>query len=205
MQHLATLLIRLVALAIWAAVLTSCFGVPTEDDPREYLDQDTAATISIVNHPLVFARERPERAVHMRDYVTVAAAAVDRGGKTDYLLITYFWTTLDFHGREGESRSLGESDPHAIEMIIIADDRRIKLKPGTQSPRDLGIGSNVHAPPTGSAVQSVYRLDLPTLRFVSAAHHLALVKDADNTSAAFELWSDQRASLRGLVKSLSGQ
>ena len=62
---------------------------------------------------------------------------------------------LDFHGREHESRSLRESDPLAIEITVIADDRRIRLKPGTQSPQDLGIGSNVHAPPTGSAVPTI--------------------------------------------------
>ena len=190
---------KLFALPACVVVLTGCLSGSAQDSPQEYLDQETAATVSIVNHPLVFAHERPERAVHMRDYVTMAGAAVDRGGKTDYLLITYFWTTLDHHGREHEPRPL-----LAGEITVVADDRRIRLKPGTQSPHDLGIGSNVHAPPAGSAVPTIYRLDLPTLRFIAHAHHLALLKDADDSSAAFELWSDQRGSLRGLVEVLSG-
>ena len=40
----------------------------------------------------------------MRDYVTLAAAAVNRSGKTDYVLVAYDWTTFDEHGRSGETR-----------------------------------------------------------------------------------------------------
>ena len=63
--------------------------------PTEYLDETTGATVTVVDRPLVFARERNERAANLRDYVTLSAASVNRGGKVEYVLVAYLWSTLD--------------------------------------------------------------------------------------------------------------
>lgn len=196
---------RIAVCLILSTALSGCVTTSETEAPQEYLDNQTAATVLIAARPLVFARDRPELAVHMRDYVTLAAAAVDRMGKTDYVLIAYFWTTLDAHGREGDARLPGGADPRARELIIVADDRRIKLKSGSVSAHDMGIGEAVHAPPSRAAVQVLYRVDLATLRFLSAAKHLALLQDANDPTSGFQLWSDRRAALNGLVRSLTGQ
>ncbi len=185
--------------------LSGCMTTGARDSPEEYLDNETAATVLVAARPLVFARDRPELAVHMRDYVTLAAASVDRGGTTDYVLIAYFWTTLDAHGREGESGALEGADPRSRELVIVADERRIRLKAASVSAHDMGIGQAVHAPPSRTAVQVLYRVDLATLRFLSAARHLALVQDPADPTTTFQLWSDRRPALSALVKSLSGQ
>jgi hypothetical protein len=187
------------------STLSGCMTAGMTDSPEEYLDNETAATVLIAARPLVFARDRPELAVHMRDYVTLAAASVDRSGRTDYVLIAYFWTTLDTHGREGESGSLEGADPSSRELLIVADDRRIRLRAASLSAHDMGIGQAVHAPPSRAAVQVLYRVDLATLRFLAAAHHLGLLQDANDPTSSFQLWSDRRPALSALVKSLSGQ
>jgi hypothetical protein len=205
MGPVARLAARFVIIGALIAGLGGCLTAGTMDSPEEYLDNETAATVLVVARPLVFARDRPELAVHMRDYVTLAAAWIDRSGKTDYVLIAYFWTTLDAHGREGESHSLNGADPGSRELIIVADDRRIRLKAASLSAHDIGIGEAVHAPPSRAAVQVLYRVDLATLRFLAAAHHLALLQDIDDPTSSFQLWSDRRPALSALVKSLSGQ
>jgi hypothetical protein len=192
--------LRITAFAILIWALSACVA----DSPREYLDQNTAATVSVVGRPLVFARERPERAAHMRDYVTLAAAAVDRGGKIDYLLISYFWTTFDAHGLEGDPRRSSPGSP-TNSLVIVADDRRIAFTPHEDTVHDAGIGFAVDAPPTRSAIPVVYHTDLPTLRFISAAHHLAVSTDVNNPALIFELWDDRRAALVNLVRALSGE
>ena len=63
--------------------------------PLEYLDEQSGATVTAVEKPLLFARERSERAANLRDYVTLMAVTVNRGGKRDSLLIAYIWSTLD--------------------------------------------------------------------------------------------------------------
>jgi hypothetical protein len=193
-----TTLFRLVARAVILAVaLSACTTLPGTASPEEYLDPTTAATISIVGKPLVFAHERPERAAHMRDYVTLAAAAVNRGGKTDYVLVAYDWTTFDEHGRSGEA-------PGTTALVVAADDRRITLNLAGHSAHDVGIGTPVHPPPVGSATPDIYRTDLATMRFIAAARHLAVLKQSDAASTAYSIWDDQRAALGVFVDLLSG-
>lgn len=175
------------------------------DSPREILDNQTGATVSVVGRPLVFAHERPERAAHMRNYITLAAAAVDRGGRIEYDLIAWFWTTFDAHGLEGEpfqQRAAGlESKP----LTIAADDRRISLQPAAPSAHEAGIGSVADFAPPHAGMPVVYATDLPTLGFLAAARHLAVLADADDPASAFELWADRRHALKQLVRSLNGE
>ena len=187
------------------ALLASCSELPTGDSPRELLDKDTAATISMVGRPLVFAHERPERAAHMRDYITLAAAAVDRGGRIEYDLIVYFWTTFDAHGLEGEPFKERAAGLARKPLAIAADDRRILLQLAGSNAHDAGIGGAVGVPPAHSTTPEVYATDLPTLRFLAAARHLSVLADADDPSSNFELWADHRAALRQLVRLLSGE
>ncbi len=192
-----------VATLLATTALAACAASPPENHPQEYLDKETAATISVVDKPLVFARERPERAAHARDYATVAAAAVNRQGKTDYVLIAYFWSTLDPHD---EVRSAGDRRKQESEddVTFIADDRVIKLPLAGHSATDAGVGVPVHAPAHASA-PDVYRTDLATLRYMAAARHLALLRRSDADSR-YELWDDHREALAGLVRrQLSGE
>ena len=194
-----TTLSRLVARAVILAVaLSACTTLPGTASPEEYLDPTTAATISIVGKPLVFAHERPERAAHMRDYVTLAAAAVNRSGKTDYVLVAYDWTTFDEHGRSGEAPSATTA------LVVAADDRRITLNLAGHSAHDVGIGTPVHPPPVGSATPDIYRTDLATMRFIAAARHLAVLKQSDAAATAYQVWDDQRAALGVFVDQVSG-
>jgi hypothetical protein len=195
------------AVAILAAGCTSQGSLHA---PREYLDPSTAATVSVVAKPLVFYREHPELAVHMRDYVTVAAAAVDRQGKTDYVLIAYFWTTLDAHGRSTERSSRGSPASGQSEMasperlVLLADDRYIALDLVSHSARDIGIGERVHAPPDRAVMPAVYRTDLPTLRFLAAARHLDLMSGANDSDSRYELWDYERPALSVFVRQVNG-
>jgi len=194
-----TTLSRLVARAVILAVAVSaCTTLPGTASPEEYLDPTTAATISIVGKPLVFAHERPERAAHMRDYVTLAAAAVNRSGKTDYVLVAYDWTTFDEHGRSGETPGATTA------LVVAADDRRITLNLAGHSAHDVGIGTPVHPPPAGSATPDIYRTDLATMRFIAAARHLEVLKQSDAAATAYPIWDDQRAALGVFVDLLSG-
>ncbi len=76
-------------------LIAGCSSAPAIPQPHDYLDEQTGATVTSVEAPLVFARERSERAANLRDYVSVVAASVNRGGKVEYVLIAYVWSTLD--------------------------------------------------------------------------------------------------------------
>ena len=86
-----------------------------------------------MDKPLLFARDRSERAANLRDYVTMTAATVNRGGKRDTVLIAYIWSTLD--ARYEPAR------PVADTLVLVADDRRIRLDASGGSPGDFRHGS----------------------------------------------------------------
>jgi hypothetical protein len=201
-MRIPRLAIRQVVLAAALCGLVGCTALPSADTAQQYLDTETAATVSVVGRPIVFAHERPEKAVHMRDYVTLAAAAVDRSGKTDYLLIAYFWTTFDPHGRSDFRRPAAPGEPS--NLIVMGDDRRIELRPEAQSAHDAGIGRAVHAPPERAALPVLYRTDLATMRYIAAARHLSVISGSE-TGVTYEIWQDGRAAVGALVRQLNGE
>src|SRR6266404_5022936 len=123
-----------------AIALGACAAARDSVAPSEYLDQTTAATITVAAKPLVFARERPELAAHARDYVTLAAASVNRGGTIEYYIFAYLWSTVDNRNRNAVA-------PASDNLSITADDRRISPQLAGHSFPEAGVGSAVRAPP----------------------------------------------------------
>ncbi len=97
--------------------------------PREYLDERTAATITVAGESMVFACDRPELGVYARDYVTLTAVDVNTSGRHAAHLVGYAWSTLD-------KRAIQESDSR---YEIIADDRTLPLQPMPDGFRSIGV------------------------------------------------------------------
>ena len=194
---------RTLILAGLLCILSACVAPPSPDTPTAYLDQSTAATVTIVGLPLVFARERPNFAAHMRDYITLAAAAVNRSGKVDHVMIAYFWTTFDPHGRERDPASMAPGvDQAPDDLIIVADDRHIHLVRQERSAHDVGIEERVHATPVETRPPTIYRADLATLRFIAASRHLAAQTRTGKFELEYEIWDDRRAALAAWLQAL---
>jgi hypothetical protein len=171
---------------------------PVEQLPVvEYLDEQTGATVSAVRDPLIFARDRSERAANLRDYVTLVAAAVNRGGKRDYVLIAYIWSTLDPRYEPAKA--------DADALVLVADDRRIRLTANGRTPGDLGISRAVDAPPGQHVTPLVFPTDLAAMRFIAAAHSLQVQTRVAESAVSYELWEDQRPALERFVRHLDGE
>ena len=178
----------------WAG---GCSTMPAVDQQTEYLDEQTGATVTTVAQPMVFARERSERAANLRDYVTLAAAAVNRGGKREYVLIAYVWSTLDPRYEPATA--------NAEALVLVADDRRIRLTANGKTPSDLGIARSVHAPADQALKPLAFPTDLATLRFIAAARSLQVQTTVADVAVTYELWQDQRPALDRLVRYLDGE
>ena len=176
-----------------------CASAPPDDtpNPNEYLDEQTGATVTTVDKALIFARDRSERAAKLRDYVTLAAASVNRGGKREYVLIAYVWSTLD--------QRFEPAPPAADALVLVADDRRIRLSANGKSPADLGIARPILAPPGQAVTPLVFPTDLDALRFIAAARSLAMQTTVGADTVSYELWDDQRAVLAQFVRFLNGE
>ena len=57
---------------------------------------------------LVFARERPELAVHARDYITLVPLDVNRMGKHSLYFYVYVWSTIDKRGLPANEAAPGQ-------------------------------------------------------------------------------------------------
>ncbi len=201
---------RLPALAVCVFLLAlsglqACSDVrPGNSEPRVYLDQTTAVTVMTVGRPMVFARERPNFAVHMRDYITVAAASTDRAGKIDSILIVYYWTTFDPHGQDGDLASEARSEEQRPdELVLLADDRHIRLVRAERSAHEAGIEERAHAPPVGGGTPTIYGIDLPTLRYIAAARSLSAQTRTGETVLDYEMWEDGRPALTRWLQRLT--
>ena len=165
---------------------------------HEYLDEETGATVTLMTQPLVFAYARTDLAANARDYATLQAAAVNRSGKVDYVLIAYFWSTVDPRLRQ-------DALPNPQQLLLQADDRLIRLSLRGQTAREAGIGMQVDAPPGASSPPNVYGIDLDTLGFIAASRRVALVIDTDPSALTYDLWEDRRPALRSFVQHHRGQ
>jgi len=181
--------------------------------PREYLDEETGATVFFVGRPLVFARESapfngingrvvrtrpddlPDMTLAPRDYVSLAAAAVDRSGKYSYVLIGYFWLV----GTPQPSQNACFDREH---LVLQLEDRRIELAPFDGSARDAGISQPIHRPSIGNAEPAVYSIDLATLGLIAESAHPVLYCGAEKSPLRYELWEDRLPALRELVRHL---
>jgi hypothetical protein len=174
-----------------------CTTAPVVPQQQEYLDEQTGATVNAVDSPLVFARERTELAANLRDYVTLSAASVNRGGKVEYVLVAYVWSTID--ARYAPASALVDS------LLLVADDRRVKLSANGKTPAELGIAREVHAPPGQDVKPLVFPTDLGTLRFIAAARSLAAQVTLGADTVSYELWDDQRPALDRYVRFIAGE
>ncbi len=162
-------------------------GCAATAGPRqhEYLDETTAATVTVGRDTLVFARERPELAVNARDYLTVVPVDVNRSGTHTVYLFGYAWSTIDKRGVD--------ETPGAY--AIVADDRSIGLALAPGGTRELGIGTAPLRPPSRTAVAVVAATSRETLRFIVAATDVRVLRTRDGLVERFALWHDSRPAL----------
>jgi len=175
------------------AELVACASTTSALAPTQSLDPQTAATISVVSKPMVFARERSEVAANVRDYVTLSTVAVNRSGTVRYYWIAYFWSTLDARTSEAVQFSANGSP------VLIADDRRITLGQRMSSADAAGISVQPHRPPGVLTVPMIYATTLETLRFVALSRQLRMLASEDPTELPYALWRDERSALAAMT------
>jgi hypothetical protein len=181
MRHLLIAL----CLGLLAVVSSGC-TFPAQRSP-EYLDPDTAALVTTVSTPIIFARTDNDVAANARQYATVAAVSVNRSGRYEYVLLVYLWSTLD--PRLGIDRHPGQN------VILLADDRAIRLVRDSRSMHEVGISTPLHAPEHIRGQPRIYRIDRETLQFLAKARRVRLLLENDEDPRPFDIWTDGRRAL----------
>jgi hypothetical protein len=159
--------------------------------PNEYLDPVTAAMVSSVTAPIIFARAHADVAANARQYANIVGASVNRSGHYEYLLLVYLWSTVD--ARLGAAAHPGDT------LVLLADDRAIRIQRDGRSLREVGIARPLLAPLHTRGPPRIYKTDRATLQFISTARHLRLQLEGDQDVRPFDLWKDGRRQLGQLA------
>lgn len=173
-------LVHALAILVPALLVAGCAATPPDAGEREYLDEETAATVTVGTRAIVFARERPELAVNARDYLTLVPVDVNRSGRHEQYFFGYAWSTIDKRGVPGEAG--------APRFDLIADGRRVALAPAAKDRHGLGLGELPLPPPARSAQVVVAPTTRETLEFVARAEEVRAVADLGGASMRYELW-----------------
>lgn len=186
---------RTVALAIGAlalgpglGLLAGCASAPPAET-LSFLDERTGITLTVVDEPLVLARDRRDLAANARDYLTLVAVTRNESGRVTPALLLYRWSTID-------SRV---SAPLAAEpkLVIVADGRDIRLAPLGNVPKEFSP-SAVHdlwRPPVSAVSTTAYKVDAATLRFIAQSGRVSAFIDQPGDGLPYALWRDGRAAL----------
>ena len=177
-------------LTLLALTLIGCTSAASRK-PAEYLDPVTAASVTSVASPIVFARAHQDVAANSRQYATVVGASVNRSGHYEYVLLVYIWSTVD--PRLGADVHPGDT------LVLLADDRAIRLARDGRSLKEVGIAKALHKPLHAKGGPRVYRIDRSTLDFVAHAGRLRMQLEGDGDARPFEVWKDGRRELTQLV------
>jgi hypothetical protein len=175
--------------------LVASHALAGSNDPLEYVDDQTGATVNTVNRPLIFAHKRSEVINGPRDYVTFAVASVDRSGRYTYWVLAYFWSV-------GVADHSDQPAPACRPLALQLQDGRLDLAPVPGSAHDVGIGVAVHKPPFGAQTPCVYGADLAGLRRMAATSHPVLYTEGEGTSVQYDLFEDRLPALKEFVARL---
>jgi hypothetical protein len=174
--------------ATLALLLGGCASLPSPESPS-YLDERTGITLTVVDTPLVLARDRRDLAANARDYLTLVAVNRNESGRITSALLLYRWSTID---SRVAAPQLGEP-----KLVIVADGRDIRLQPLASVPKEF-VPTPQHDlwhPPVSDVSTTAFRIDAATLRFIAQSARVSAFIDQRGDDLPYSLWRDGRAAL----------
>jgi hypothetical protein len=177
-----------------AALLAGCVTPPPA--PRSVLDERSGASLTVVDRPLILARERRDVAVQARDYLTLVAAEINESGRRRLIWALHQWSTID-------ARAADEKPLPAATLMLIADGRDMRLVPIADSAAaSYAKNRALMAPEDADAVTTLYAVDEATLEFVATSRQLSASFPDSRLSLPFLLWADGRPALLRFLQEL---
>jgi hypothetical protein len=174
---------RLVFSALLASFLFGCASTPATA-PREYLDEQTAATITAVKEPWIFTREQ-NVGNEQRDFLHLYAIDVNRMGEHRQYIAALQSSAADMAVRPLLELTSG-GQTQTLEAV-------------SQSPREIGIAQPIAESYTLTSAWWFFPVDKQTLATLANAGDLRARMIVGNKPIAYVLWRDGRGELSELT------
>ncbi len=184
------------AAALVAALSGSVGCASSPEEALQYIDTDTAATITRCAKTFVFAHEAPNLGVNVRDYLNLGAFQVNRMGQHDFYLWASTWSTIPQRAESGPNLPVLMST-----LTLRLDGEPLVLKRSTTKLRDTGTLKPVYPAPASSVVNAYYVVTQDMLHRIAGAAEIAVIIGEDRADRMrYALWSDARAELRDFLE-----
>lgn len=166
--------------------------------PREYLDEQTAATITVAADPVIFVADHgsPElraanRDLHIanernRDYLELYGVDVNRMGTHRQYIALMKWMTP-------------QSVDVAPVLVLSSGTQTIELQATTADARTLGMAAPPAASYSNTAKWWYFPTDAATLKKIAGAGELRATLNFSGGEIAYTVFSDGRAQLAELT------
>lgn len=180
-------------LVLAALVTSGCVMPPRE--PHVVLDSRTGASLTVVDQPLVLARDRRDVAVQARDYLTLVAAELNEAGHRRLVWVAHQWSTID-------ARATGYLPTPGAPLMLVADGRDLRLQPISEAnAAEFARNPALLPPDDANVITTVFAIDAPTLEYVASSQTLSAAFPESRLALPFVIWTDGRpAMLRFLAR-----
>jgi hypothetical protein len=149
--------------------------------PREYLDEQTAATITVVADPWIFTRKN---APPQLDFFNLYAIDVNRmGDHRKYFAVVHYWPSAEL---------LASGAPA---LVLSGGAKELKLAAVAETPRSLGIAQPLDKSAPSSSRTWLYPVDSATLQAIAQSRQLAAALVTEKVNAEYAVWRDGSTEL----------
>jgi hypothetical protein len=156
--------------------------------PREYLDEQTAATITVVADPWIFTRKN---APPQLDFFNLYAIDVNRmGDHKKYFAVVHYWPSPEISG-DG-----------APALVLNGGSQELKLQAVREDARQLGIAQAIDKSAPSSAKTWFYPVDKERLRTIAQSRELAATLVTEKVDATYVVWRDGSSELSEFATAL---
>lgn len=179
------LVLRRIAPLIALLMLSACASQGVT--PREYLDEETAATITVVSDPWIFTGERMGALLNDRDYLNMFAIDVNRmGDHRQYLAVL----------QSIPPPALAEGVPS---LELRGSGQTVLLQHAAGTARQLGIAKPLAPSYSGTAKWWYFPVDKQLLGTVMRANDLQAALITTERRLAYVMWRDGSAEISELT------
>jgi hypothetical protein len=182
----------LAAGVILSLLATACTMRTDDTSLRQRLDESSGATITTLDAPAAFSRDRPMLAANARDYVYMGPVEINRAGERSYALWVAYCSTID--------RTDGQRFAAPANAWLLVDDAPMEL--GRPAP-GVDLADWLYEAPVVGGDKVVYALTRAQLQLIARSRHVRVVIDgADDESVKFEPWRDGLSRLSDFARYL---
>jgi hypothetical protein len=174
---------RFVFAALVSSFLVGCATAPASA-PREYLDEQTAATITAVKEPWIFTREQ-NVGNGQRDFLHLYAIDVNRMGEHRQFIAAL--------------QSAAGDTPIRPILELKAGGQTHRLEALAHSPREIGIAQPIAESYTLTSAWWFYPVDKQALGALAESSDLRARLIVGEQGISYALWRDGREELSGLT------